>query len=332
MVSGMPGPLPLPDDVVGRPVRPADLRERGISASVFRGSTWQSVTHGVHVRGVEHLSLVDRCRGLGLVLTSDPVVSHVSAAALWGMPLWGPPVADVHVTREPSASAIRRAGVVNHRAELPRDHRDSVQGVAVTTPARTLLDLASVLPLDQLVATGDYCLRSLGVRPWELGEMVAWAVGRRGVAALRSAVPLLDARAESPPESLLRVWFSLCGLPPFEPNAEIWDGRQFVARVDLLDRDRRLVVEYEGAYHRTREQYAADIGRRARLAELGFEVVQIEATMMRSPGRVVRQVAQRLVRLGWTGVPRFAGVNRATVTKTTRAPRPSEHFRATRRG
>ncbi len=308
MVFGMPRSVPLPDDLVGRPVRPADLRQRGISPSVLRGSTWQSLTHGVHLRGMEDPSLVDRCRGLVLVLAGDPVVSHDTAAALWGMPGWGPPAADLHVTRAPGASAIRRAGVVNHRADLPREHRALVDGVAVTSAPRTLLDLAAVLPLDQLVATGDHCLRALGVGRSELLDMVSWARGRRGISTMRAALPLLDARAESPPESLLRVWFFLCGLPPFEPNVEIWDDGQFVARVDLLDRHRRLVVEYEGAYHRSREQYAADIGRRGRLAALGFEVVQVEATMMRSPRGVVLHVARYLRGRGWTGVPHTAAL------------------------
>ena len=297
----MARPIPLPEDLSGRPVRPDDLRKRGINPSVLRGSTWQRLTHGVHMRGSEEPLLIDRCRALGLVLTSDPVVSHETAAALWGMPSWGPRRADLHVTRAPSASAIRRHGVVNHRADVPGEHRGSVPGVLVTNPARTLLDLAPGLPLDRLVATGDHCLRALGVAPRELGEILTWAGGRRGVTVMRAALPLLDARAESPPESLLRVWFALCGLPGFEPNAEIWHDGHFVARVDLLDEEHRLVVEYEGAYHRTREQYAADIARRARLATLGFEVVQVEATMMQSPRGVVLYVAQRLARRGWTG-------------------------------
>ncbi len=302
----MPRPIPLPDDLVGRPVRPADLRELGISPSVLRGRTWQPLAHGVHVRGLEDPSLVDRCRALGLVLTGDPVVSHGTAAALWGMPCWGAPVADVHVTRAPSASAIGRRGVVNHRADLPPEHRGSVHGVAVTSPARTLLDLASGLPLDRLVATGDHCLRALGLGTAEVDEVIRWARRRRGVTTLRAALPLLDPRAESPPESLLRVWFALCWLPPFEPNAEIWDDGEFIARVDLLEGEHRLVVEYEGAYHRTREQYAADIGRRARLTALGFEVVQVEATMMRSPRGVVLHVAHRLASRGWTGTAETA--------------------------
>ena len=306
----MPSPTPLPKDLSGRPVRPDDLRQRGISPSVLRGSTWQRLTHGVHIRGSDDPLLIDRCRALGLVLTSDPVMSHGTAAALWGMPCWGPQGADVHVTRAPSASAIRRRGVVNHRADVPGEHRGSVQGVLVTNPARTLLDLAPVLPLDRLVATSDHCLRTLGVTPRELNEILTWAGGRRGVTVMRAALPLVDARAESPPESLLRVWFALCGLPGFEPNAEIWHDGRFVARVDLLDEEHRLVVEYEGAYHRTREQYAADIARRARLVASGFEVVQVEATMMRSPRGVVMYVAQRLARRGWTGAFETAALAR----------------------
>lgn len=106
------------------------------------------------------------------------------------------------------------------------------------------------------------------------------------------------------------MWFTLCQLPRFDPNAEVWDDSQLVARVDLLNREFRVAVEYEGAYHRSRQQYAEDIVRRARLAAMGLEVVQIEASMMRSPRAVVLHVAGVLQRRGWKGRAATRSMNR----------------------
>jgi len=187
--------------------------------------------------------------------------------------------------------------------ELPPEHVVSADGVPITVPERTLLDLAPDLRVHELVAAGDAGLRMAHLNRESLRALTRWAKGRRGVERLRKAESLLDSRAESPPESHLRVWFTLGGLPHFEPNVEIWDGDEFVARVDLYSAEYRIAVEYEGAHHRSREQYAADIGRRARLAALGIEVVQVEATMTRSPRGVVIHVGQILRRCGWSGIP-----------------------------
>jgi hypothetical protein len=209
----------------------------------------------------------------------------------------------MHVVTPPEQEPPRRAGVVSHQQELPTAHVDLLDGLNVTSPARTLLDLASALPLHELVAAGDFYLRELRLTRDALDAMAAWGRGRRGVRRLREASALLHPGAESPQESVLRVWLVLSQLPPLEPNGEVHDEDGLVARVDLLNRRYRVAVEYEGAYHRSREQYAADIRRRARLAAAGFEVVQVEATMMRSPIVVVQHVSLAFRRRGWEGTP-----------------------------
>jgi hypothetical protein len=184
---------------------------------------------------------------------------------------------------------------------LPSDHVTRSGVLPVTTPARTLFDLASTLSLTRLVAAGDAALREGLMTVADAEALRVWGARRRGVRRFAAATQLMDGRAESPPESALRVWITLAGLPVFEPNAEVWDSDQLVARVDLLNERFGTALEYEGSYHRSREQYAHDIWRRSRLAALGFEVVQIEASMMSSPRAVILHIASVLRRRGWTG-------------------------------
>jgi hypothetical protein len=237
------------------------------------------------------------------LMPGGSVVGHATAASLWGLPLPHRMEGQLHTVVEAGEQQPRRKGVVGHCMELPPEHVVTVEDVRITSPERTLLDLAPDLRLHELVAAGDAGLRVAQLNREALRALVKWAKGRRGVERLRKTEPLLDARAESPPESHLRVWFTLGGLPHFAPNVEIWDGDEFVARVDLYSAEYRMAVEYEGAHHRSREQYAADIRRRARLAALGIEVVQIEATMMCSPRGVVIHVGQVLKRRRWSGRP-----------------------------
>jgi hypothetical protein len=305
----MPSPTPLPDDLTAGPFRPRDLRDKGIGVDVLRGRRVQRASHGVYLLDGTHPTLVDRCRAVGLVVPGDVTFSHVTAARLLGAPSWGSD-ARVHLTRPPGASALRRAGVVQHRSWLLPEERLRVAGLTVTSPGRTLLDLAGDMRLDRLVAVGDHWLRRSGVETSLLDAIGHDADGRRGVRRFRQAVPLMDPRAESPQESLVRVWCMLAGLPFLEPQGKVWDGGELVATVDLLDEEHRIAVEYEGAHHREREQFAYDIQRRTRLRRRGYRVVQVEASMMSSPRGVVLFIVGDLRQRGWTGEPRVDELNR----------------------
>ncbi|MGL1521349.1 hypothetical protein ACSTIE_23430, partial [Vibrio parahaemolyticus] len=74
----------------------------------------------------------------------------------------------------------------------------------------------------------------------------------------RLALDLAVDGSESPKESALRVLLVMAGLPTPECNVEIFDGSRFVARVDLLYRAARLVIEYDGDYHRDPQQWSRD--------------------------------------------------------------------------
>nr|WP_254071882.1 DUF559 domain-containing protein [Rathayibacter sp. VKM Ac-2857] len=81
-------------------------------------------------------------------------------------------------------------------------------------------------------------------------------------------------------ETLLRLLLIRAGLPEPELNVELYDADgHFVARVDLLYRDQRVVVEYDGDHHRTdKRQYERDIARSEAIQALGYQHLRIRAS------------------------------------------------------
>ncbi len=299
----MTRPTPLPDALIGRPLTTADMRHHGLSPAILRGQRFRHRSRDLYVPASWDGSIVEECSALLPLLPAEHAFCHVTAAGLWGMPVPLRLQGQMHVMTPPIREPPRREGVIGHQHRLTPEHLASAQGLCATSPARTLLDMAPALRLHELVAAGDSALREGRMARSDVKGVVVWGVGRRGIRRLRDAEPLLHPGAESPQESVLRVWLVLAGLPPLEPNAEVYDGDGLAARVDLLSRGYHVAVEYEGAYHRSREQYAQDIRRRARLAAVGFEVVQVEASMMRSPASVVQHVSEAFRRHGWQGTP-----------------------------
>jgi len=163
--------------------------------------------------------------------------------------------------------------------------------LAITTPERTLVDIAEDVPLPLVVAFGDHILRQLLTTQGAIAECLARSRGRRGVRRARQAVDLLDPRAESPPESVLRVTLVSAGLPAPTPQVVIRSANgDFLARGDLVYEDERIVIEYDGEHHLTPEQQAKDADRRHLLALDGWLVVTITRRDLRDPRRAIRKV------------------------------------------
>jgi len=179
------------------------------------------------------------------LLAPGSVVSHLSAAVLHGLPVWREQLSHVQVTRT-DGRGKRRGNVHVHVAPLTDAEVVEVDGLAVTSVARTVVDLARTLPLDRAVAAGDAALRA-GTGTTTLGEALDAAAGRPGVAAARRAVDLLDARSESAGESCSRVLLHRIGLPPTSLQHEVLDetGR-LVARADFGWEEHRTLGEFDG--------------------------------------------------------------------------------------
>lgn len=174
------------------------------------------------------------------------VVSHVSAATLHGLPVWKDQLDRVHLTRNRSTGAKRRSDVEVHSALLPPQHVELLDGVPVTSLARTVADLGRSLPFEQAVAAGDRAA-ALGLDFGDL-EVVLESMQRwPGVCQARRVANFLDSRSESVGESVSRVRIAEEGLPSPIPQREIFDlDGVLIGRVDFVWERYRTIGEFDG--------------------------------------------------------------------------------------
>jgi hypothetical protein len=231
------------------------LRRDGVSRWALERSVESSRVVRLR-RGVYGLGLPDGVDALkAATVELGAVVSHDSAAVLWGLELSHQ--AGQHVTVPRSRGRARHEGVVVHRLDV-----DEVQvraGIPVTTPLRTVLDCAASLATNYAVVVADSALRVGLVKPDELRAAAARTTGRNA-GKVRRVVAMTDPRCGSVLESLLRVLLVLAGLSPDQSQFVIRDERRrFVAQVDFAYLKVRLIVEADGfEFHRERRDYRAD--------------------------------------------------------------------------
>lgn len=174
------------------------------------------------------------------------VISHGSAAVLYGLPVWPAAVERVHVTRSRSGNGMRRSLVHVHGAPLRLHETVLIDNMPVTSLGRTVLDLGRTLPMTQAVAAGDRAL-ALGLTRAELEAGLLTMQRWPGVRAARRVVAFLDVRSESAGESMSRVRLVEEGLPRPDLQREIFapDGR-LIARVDFYWEEHKTVGEFDG--------------------------------------------------------------------------------------
>lgn len=201
----------------------------------------------------------------------DAVASLETAASIWGIPTLGAPAA-IHLTRLRRAQGTARYhGVVVHHARLDPGHVAHRDGVPLTTPARTVLDLARNRQFRAGVVAADAALRA-GLCTREELQAVAETCRRwPGVARARAVVAFADPRAASPLESISRVAFHDYQLP--RPILQAIIGGYEVA--DFLWPDYRVIGEADGLSKYT----DPEVLRREKVREEGF--VQLGFTVFR---------------------------------------------------
>jgi very-short-patch-repair endonuclease/predicted transcriptional regulator of viral defense system len=205
------------------------------------------------------------------------VGSHHGAAVMHGLDLLGRyrsgPVA---LTRPPggAGSKTARPGIALHTAALPAGHVTTKHGIAVTSVARTVVDLARTAPFGAGVVAADSALGGKQTSKAELHSVLTDCRRWPGIARARQVVAFSDARSESVFESISRVALRDQGLPP--PDLQVWvgDDEAVIGRVDFLWQAQRTIGEADGALkYANPAQAMAQLQRDARLREAGFEVV-----------------------------------------------------------
>lgn len=268
------------------------IAEGLLTRNQLRTRSYQRLVQNVYADPGLPLDHRLRSRGVALLLPPEALIGGHSAAAWYGAP-WAGPADPVTVVCPEETRWSGPRGVRVHRTVLARADRRVVDDVPVTTALRTAWDVMALEPLTTAVAALDAMVASEHVALTDLVTLAERGAGRWGVGRVRRAVPLVDARAESPTESRLRVLLVLAGLQP-EPQFEVLHGRRFVARVDLAFPEARLAIEYEGAHHFVDGQIARDDERLERLRAAGWRVIRVTAADLRDAEALVLRIRTAL--------------------------------------
>lgn len=239
--------------------------------------------HRLHrgVYAVGHPVLTANGRRMAAVLAAGPgaVLSHASAAALWEIRPTA--AARIDISVRSAGGRAKRPGLRIHRTPTLRaDEITEHEHIPVTTPSRTLLDLAATLPrraleraLDEAEIRERYDLTSL--------DAVARAhAGERGAKALTEALDH-EAGTTLTDSELEELMLALCDDHHLErPRPRTWVAG---LRVDFLFAPARLVVETDGyRYHHTRRAFERDRERDAILARAGYRTLRFTHRQMTS--------------------------------------------------
>lgn len=304
--------IPLPQHLSRRSFSSRTSDAAGLSRRRRRASDLIRVSRGILIpSGVP----IQGAAALAAYTETNPrsVLSHLSAARLWKIPL--PPRQDndwrIHLANPPSSGAPRRVNVVGHRLALAPLETGELDGVRLTSPARTWLDLAACLSLRELVAAGDFLVCSHGpdfpaprrelCNVAELVQMLTQHPGLRGLRNARAALELVRVGADSPPESYMRLALVEAGLPEPELNVSLGDERGWpVLWPDAAYRHYRISLQYDGGHHNSQEQYRRDIRRLEVTMSLGWEEIRISHNDLQGDRpAVVRKVVAALRAKGW---------------------------------
>lgn len=179
-------------------------------------------------------------------------------------------------------------------------------GLPLSHPVALFIELATILGESDLVAVGDALvlepevLDPLDLRPWigidELREGCR-ASRAHGSRVARRAAARVRQGAESREETLLRLLILEAGFPEPELQQNVYDRRgRWIGRFDMLYREERVIVEYDGDQHRTSKgQYEKDITRIERAIAAGWKVVRVRAKgLYARPDATIRRVREAL--------------------------------------
>lgn len=299
--------------------------------ALYERGGWERFVHGVYVPSSRLARLTEQERHRLLIdavlpaLSETYVISHRSAALLHELPLPTGGFDKVHLTRHRRGGGRTNAAVTVHCA--PSVSSVNVDGISVTSLARTVVDLARTETLLTAVIAGDVALQRCD--PRELDAELRRARGWKGVAQARRAVNLMDGRSENPGESQSRIILRENGFD-VESQVEILDasGRS-VARVDWLVNG-VVVCEFDGkakySKYLRQGEHPGDVVFREKVREdavrdLGYPVVRWTWADLADPAELVARVARAVERAAALPPP-LGSVQDTSSDQQTRVPSP----------
>lgn len=193
-------------------------------------------------------------------------------------------------------------GIVVHRWPLPPPVV-RLDGMSVTSPARTAIDLARHLQSDvRAIAALDSMCQSGRTDPDAIASTAFEMAGHTGVRRVIGLLTMVDPGSESPKETEMRLIMMGSGLPRFEPQVKVFDeSGTLISKLDLANRQWKVGLQYDGGEHLKRERRDHDSLTMMRLASLGWEIRRVTQGMLHTPDRLTGFAAVAFTRQGWTG-------------------------------
>lgn len=293
--SGGPRALRLlaMNDVLLRAELMARLGGRRPLERALASGDWERVLRGTYAPRGSAADLSVRCRAAVRLLPEHAVVADRCLLWLHGVDVLppGPPRLEVVVPRG-AVLPVRRGLLARTALVRPQDRvLVGVHRVRCLRLARAAVDLMRRLPLTEAVVVADAVQHAALLSRVELQDEVVEHATLRGVRRARRALELSDGRAESPPESRVRLALVLAGLAPV-PQHEVRVQGRLLARVDLAFPAERIAVEYDGrAVHEREDAFTRDRQRQNDLVRAGWLVLRFTAADLRfGAASVVAQV------------------------------------------
>lgn len=284
---------------------------QGITPGVLRGTRFAKPYRGI--RTVDKpATLVERAAAFAPLLRPWQCVGGVSALAVLGLPVPRRLASseDVEVVSAKERGRPDRAGVQVRRIAADRLDAWDVGGVRVASAPLAWALMGGRCTVHELIVIGDAIVTKAKNYPErripgplatidELRAITDLWTGMSGAAALRSALPRIRKDVESPRETDMRLFIVDAGMPEPDVQVEVRDPATGVllGRADLAHRDARVVEEYEGEGHRSKQQWDRDIEKYRAFERVGLHVVRAtNRDFAPSPDRWLTDLAAVLAR------------------------------------
>jgi hypothetical protein len=247
---------------------------------------YRAMHHDVYIAEDADVTPVLRAKACWLRSRGHGVLAGFSAAALHGA-RWidaNRPATIIDTNRR------RTPGITVWADEINDDETCLIEGMRVTTPARTALDLARRYPVDAAVEAIDALMRATRLKMPAIEAQARRYPGRRGLKRALTKLDLVDPGAESPPETRLRLLVVRAGFPRPQTQLRVYDQYgALIGEVDMGWRELKIALEYEGDHHRTsRRVFHKDIKRIDALLEQGWIVIRV--TSVDTEGGIIRRI------------------------------------------
>ncbi len=267
------------------------LRTGLLTRAQLHSATWRYMFRDVYVNARLPESPELRMKAIALKLPPGAAITGRSAAHLWGAHLTNPGD-DIEVLT-PTRLSIR--GVTTRTGLIAGDETTTLQAIPLTTPHHTAFEIARSLPLLGAIAWIDALARAQHISTASLVAHVTRHEGEPGSRIAQSVLSKADPRAESPPESQVRVQLHDAGMT-FIPQWNIVHNGFFIARVDLALPALKLAVEYDGQWHADPHQLARDRARLRALNAAGWYVYPITAADTRNMPSLIADLRRVIAR------------------------------------